>query len=180
MLLLKLRVLLRMLCAGARLSWVAPASFTSAATEAKRTTHTRHTLASPCSSNKSEGCGAVVSVLGQYRRAVASSGGRDALRRLPPAQRDAALRAAMAREGSLHPAFVSPEGHYEALRELSDSVLGCVLPRDVACCRLMRPLLRELFAVCVLRSTLLCFTPSSINRVRGHVLTIVFGYGPRS
>jgi hypothetical protein len=158
-------------------------------------------------------------VLGQHRRAVVAAGGRDALRRLPPAARDAALRDAMAREGALHPAFARPDGHYQVgplgggpgagecpcawrvaqcgggrraplfwalpkppppqhapapsppappqtLRALSDGAVSLLLPPDAAACPALRPLLRELFACCVLRSAMLYFTPAAVNAVR--------------
>lgn len=53
----------------------------------------------------------------------------------------------------------------QVLRRLSEAVLHQVLPQEELRCSLVRAMLRELFACCVLRSTMMYFTPANINKV---------------
>jgi hypothetical protein len=65
--------------------------------------------------------------------------------------------------------FQSPTLHLslpQVLRSLSGMILARVLPPDAQGCLLMRGLLRELVACCVLRNTLMYLKPYSLNKVR--------------
>ncbi len=111
---------------------------------------------------------AICDVVTRHRRAVQLAGGRDALRLLTPSARDAAVRSALTSlggGGGLHPAFASPDGHYRALRNLADGVASVLLTQQERACPLVLHLMRELFASCVLKSSLWLFMPASINRL---------------
>lgn len=60
----------------------------------------------------------------------------------------------------------SPPAHAQVLRALSEGAMAALLPPEDAGCPLLSALLRELFATCLLRSTMMYFTPSALNRVR--------------
>lgn len=51
------------------------------------------------------------------------------------------------------------------LRRLSEAVLARVLPAEESRCIMIRTLLREIFACCVLRSVMMYFLPYNLNKV---------------
>lgn len=107
---------------------------------------------------------ALCSTLQLYRSAV-DAVGADALRSLPAAEADAAIRDVLSKARKLHPAFNRPDGQYRACKRLSEAVLAHLLPSEDRSCPMMRVMLRELFAACLLRSTLASLAPYSINKV---------------
>jgi hypothetical protein len=101
----------------------------------------------------------------QLYRAAADILGPETLRALPAAEADAAIREVLSRERLLHPAFSKPDGQYLACKRLSVAVLVHIMPAEDRACPMMRAMLRELFATCLLRSTLASLAPYSINKV---------------
>ena len=53
----------------------------------------------------------------------------------------------------------------QVIRRLSELVLSHLCPPDVLQCTMMRCMLREIFAYCVLRNALMYLKPYSINKV---------------
>jgi hypothetical protein len=90
---------------------------------------------------------------------------------MPAAEADAAIRSVLTQQQLLHPAFSSPDGQYQACKRLSEAVLVHIVPPDDWACPMMRAMLRELFATCLLRSTLASLAPYSINKVRKKACT---------
>jgi hypothetical protein len=84
---------------------------------------------------------------------------------LPAAEAEAAIREVLSRERLLHPAFSKPDGQYLACKRLSEAVLVHIMPPEDRACPMLRSMLRELFATCLLRSTLASLAPYSINKV---------------
>ncbi|WIA09198.1 hypothetical protein OEZ85_008608 [Tetradesmus obliquus] len=140
----------------AEVRWQLNHAFGQASRRAKRLDWTS-LLIRDCSS-------ALCSTLQLYRTA-ADTLGPAALRALPAAEADAAIRNVLNKQHLLHPAFSTPDGQYQACKRLSEAVLVHIMPPEDRACPMMRAMLRELFATCLLRSTLASLAPYSINKL---------------
>ncbi|KAF6266509.1 PXA domain-containing protein [Scenedesmus sp. NREL 46B-D3] len=115
-------------------------------------------------------CSAALGSTLQLYRTAADILGPETLRALPAAEADAAIRSVLSKERMLHPAFSTRDGQYQACKRLSEAVLVHIMPPEDSACPMLRALLRELFATCLLRSTLASLAPHSVNKLLLNIL----------
>lgn len=117
------------------------------------------------SSSACRDCSSALSSTLQLYRKAAGMIGADQLKSMTAADADAAIRVALSKSSSLHPAFSTPSGQYQTCRCLADAVLMQILPAEDRACPMLRSMLRELFATCLIRSILTSLAPYTINKV---------------
>ncbi|KAJ9515889.1 hypothetical protein QJQ45_016931 [Haematococcus lacustris] len=107
----------------------------------------------------------------EAQRSALTRLGPTRLAALPPAAREAALRAELQAAGALHPALCLPQGHYQAgwcwlvqvLGEYAELLLAALLPGEpLLAARPLRVAARELLASCVLRPVIMMCWPQNI------------------
>ena len=99
------------------------------------------------------------------REAVVSASPEKGLQNMTAAARDRAFLREMKAEKNLHPALMSPDGHYKVLRAVSDGVVGCLLELEPSSDHgVIRAVARELLSGAVFRPLLMWCSPYYANK----------------